>query len=174
MDEAVPCSSALAIAVGSMYLLGPAEDDHKLTTAIEAVEEQAHLDEADAQSDTGSGTNLFFQAIALEWALWFPLMTGCFAQCLGVLKGLRCFQSPASQIGLRLPVSQGSHHFRRCEDQSGDSLSMLEPAILPVHLHLAFAASAEDVLVFELLVVPVFVAWDAAAGEDVAYSDRRQ
>lgn len=59
MDEVVPCSFALALAivVGRVYVLVLAEDGHMASMSNEAVVEQVHLDEADAQSDTGFGAN---------------------------------------------------------------------------------------------------------------------
>lgn len=58
MDEAVPCLFALATGVGFGYALLLAEGGHTALTTNEVVVVQARLDEADAQSDTGSGVSL--------------------------------------------------------------------------------------------------------------------
>lgn len=138
-----------------MYVLGLVEDDHTTLTSNEVVVEQAHLDEADAQSDTGFGVNLLFQAVVLDPVFGSHWMNGQSADAVEVLKFLRCFQSPASQQGLHESRSQLSRHFRRYEDQSGNFLSSLGPAILPVSFHLELVASAEDSGAAELLFVVV-------------------
>ena len=58
-DEAVPCSFALVLAIAGLeYFLEIAEVDHTTSTSNGAVVEQVRLDEAGAQSGTGSGEDL--------------------------------------------------------------------------------------------------------------------
>lgn len=156
MDEVVPCSFALALAivVGRVYVLVLAEDGHTASMSNEAVVEQVHLDEADAQSDTGFGASLLSQRVALNPGFWFHLMTELLAEAVEELKNLHCFQSPASRQELHVPPSQRCHHFRKCEDQYEGFLSPLGRAILLVKFHVAFAASAEYGV---LVVVPAAV-----------------
>lgn len=168
MGGVVPSSFAPAIVVGSVYVLVLAEDGHTVLTSNEAVVEQAHLDEADAQSDTGSEASLISQAVALDPGFWFHLMTLHFAKAVEALKNVHYFQSPAWGHGSHVPPSR---RFWRCEDQCEGFLSSLELVILLVDFHLAFAVSAQDDVVAACLLVDE--ARDAAANEVVAYSDRR-
>ena len=64
MDEVVPCSFALALAlaiVAGAYGLVLAQDGHMELMSSEAVVEQVHSDGVDAQNDTGFGANLLSQ-----------------------------------------------------------------------------------------------------------------
>ena len=126
-----------------------AGNGHTALMSSEAVVEQAHLDEADAQSDTGFGAGLISQAVALDPGFWFRSMIGHFVEAVEASKTLHCFQGPASQHELHVPPSRRCHRFRRCEDQYEGFLSSLGLAILPVDCHLAFAASAEGGVVAE-------------------------
>lgn len=144
MDEVDPCSFVPAIVVELVYVLVLAEDGHTVLMSSEEVAEQAHLDEADAQNDTGFEASLISQAVALDQGSWSHLMTLHFAEAVEVLKNLHCLQSPASRHGLHVSPS---HYFRRCEDQCEGFLFLLGLAILLVNFHFAFAVSAEADLV---------------------------
>lgn len=159
MDEVVPCSFGPANVVELVYVLVLAADCHTALMSNVAVVEQAHLDEADAQSDTGFGASLIFQAVALEPGFWVHLMIGRFAEAVEVLKDLRCFQSAALRHGLHVPSFQRCHHFRRCEDQCEGFLILPGLATFLVSFHLAFAESVENgVVAVQLVVLVGFVA----------------
>lgn len=106
--------------------------------------EQAHLDEADAQNDTGFGASLPSQQVALGPQGWFPPRAECFAEAVEMLKSPHWFHSPASRHELHVPPSQRCHHCPICEDQCKHFLFPMGLAILLVDFQLAFAASVED------------------------------
>lgn len=156
MDEVVPCSFALVLAiVAGADGLVLAQDGHMGLMSNEAVVEQVHLDGADAQNDTGFGAILLSQWVALDPRFWVYLMTEAFAGVVEVLKNLHYFPYPASRHGLYVPRSQRWNHFQRCEDQYERFLSPLGPAILLRDFLFAFAAFAGDALFAVLLVVVV-------------------
>lgn len=89
MDEVVPCSFALATGVGFDYALLLAEGGHTaLTMSNEVVVVQAHLDEGDAQSDTGFGVGLLSHWVVLKPGFRFGWMTEPVAEAVEELKDL--------------------------------------------------------------------------------------
>ena len=111
--------------------------------------EQAHLDEAGAQSGTGFGEDLLSQAILLDQTSEPHLMTAHFVKVVGMLSFPHYFQSPALLHG---PPFQRIRHPRRYEDQSGGLVSSSGSASLPVNFHPEFVASAKIDVVAVLLV----------------------